>query len=138
MHSSLLIILTSIFGGTLFVAPPPAVHFAYVTFLEENSTDLVNWMEMRIDRIEGLRVYKYKLEKYSLENPVLTFKFKYAYGNFTTETDWVTRYMQRNQGNFSTESNMIDLITMWFCILSTCALLLYTCIYFIKKLTNKY
>lgn len=123
MHSSLLVILTSIFGGALYVAPPQAAHFAFVTFQNGNST--TEWMEMRPDIIDGFRVFKYKFHHDDFWKEQVIYKFKYAFKNYTTETDWVKYYSKNNsQETISKDDHctntLVDLISMWFCLLNTC------------------
>lgn len=129
MHSSLLIILTSIFGGTLYVAPPQAAHFAFVSFKNGNST--TDWIEMRPDFIDGFRVFKYKFHHDDFPKEQVMYKFKYAFKNYTTETDWVKNYLTKNsQEAILNNNSLVDLITMWFCIFNSCLLI----VFIVKKL----
>lgn len=93
MLSGLVVVLTSLFGGVLYIAaPPPPFHSAYITFKCEQipSKQILVWTEMEYDYIDGIRILKHRMRECA--NETFNLKIKIAYRNFTSETDWITYY----------------------------------------------
>lgn len=82
------IALSVVFNNCLYVVKPPHAKRAILTFdynLKKNST---RWVEMEIDQLDGVDVFKLSLQANASNADILMYKIKFYSNSYTRETDW--------------------------------------------------
>lgn len=124
-----IVALGVIFNNYIYVVKPPHSTRAIITFDYQASHNLTRWVEMEIDQLDGIDVFKVLLLKNN--SSLKTFKVKFYSNSFVRETTWqcLTEepYKVKNCKDESCQYTFI------VCIIIMCSMFSAYLLYFYKR-----